>query len=120
MQEQTNVSIQRTKPRWWTVRISGPSSESSIDELIRSYQEVLKSGVKRVCLDLTPTNPEFTLVHRRAPEVLQVAMSFQRVAVLVGDAKTAFAIKAATKVPEEGFRVFYDSVPLAQWLDEGN
>lgn len=46
------------------------------------------------------------------------ALEFQRVAVLVSGAKTAFAIKAATKGPEDRFQVFYDAVPLSRWLDE--
>jgi len=116
--ELNTVSIQKTNPQWWTVKISGPASDAAIDELIRSYQNIQRAGMRRACLDLTGTDPEFTLVHRRTPEVLQVAMNFQRVAVLVGDAKTAFAIKAATRVPEEGFRVFYDPQQRDSWLGE--
>jgi len=26
-------------------------------------------------------------------------------------------IKAATKVPEEGFRVFYEAEPMRRWLE---
>lgn len=112
------TSIEKSHSKWWTVRISGPANDATIDELIRSYQDIQNAGIRRACLDLTATNPEFTLVHRRTPEVLQVAMRFQRVGVLVGDAKTAFAIKAATKVPEEGFRVFYDPHQRDAWLGE--
>jgi len=118
MEDSATVSVQRSTSKWWTVRITGTPNDATIDELIRSYQDVQKSGVRRVCLDLTQNNPEFTLVHRRAPEVLQVAMKFERVAVLVSEAKTAFAIKAATKVPEEGFRVFYDAEQRNRWLNE--
>lgn len=116
--EHHSVIIQKSNPKWWTVKISGPANDATIDQLIRSYQDIQKAGVRRACLDLTGTDPEFTLVHRRGPEVLQVAMNFQRVAVLVGDAKTAFAIKAATKVPEDGFRVFYDPAQRDHWLGE--
>ncbi len=118
MENQAVVNILRSTPKWWTVNITGSGDDTTIDELIRSYREILNLGIKRVCLDLTQTNSEFTLVHRRTPDVLQVAMGFQRVAVLVSGAKTAFAIKASTKVPEDGFRVFYDAAQLSNWLDE--
>lgn len=118
MVQNTSVVTLKSHPRWWTVKISGPANDAAIDQLIRSYQEIQKAGIRRACLDLTDTDPEFTLVHRRTAEVLEVAMKFQRVGVLVGDAKTAFAIKAATRVPEEGFHVFYDSKQRDSWLGE--
>jgi hypothetical protein len=118
MEDSATVSVQRTTAQWWTVTITGTPNDATMDELIRSYSDVLKSGIRRVCLDLTNNNPVFTLVHRRTPEVLQVAMKFERVAVLVSESKTAFAIKAATRVPEEGFRVFYDAGQKNSWLNE--
>lgn len=117
MEQQAVVTVLRSSSPWWTVNITGNSDDTTIDKLIQNYQDLLKLGIKRVCLDLTQTNSEFTLVHRRTPDVLQVAMGFQKVAVLVGGAKTAFAIKASTKVPEDGFQVFYDVAQMSYWLD---
>jgi hypothetical protein len=118
MENTAVVKVLRTKPKWWTVEVTGMSSDGMIDEVIKSYQEVLGMGIRRVCLDLSRNNPEFTLVHKRTPDVLNVARKFDRVAALVSNAKTAFAIKASTKVPEEEFQVFYDPSQMSQWLEE--
>jgi hypothetical protein len=100
------VKVLRSTSKWWTVNIAGSSDDTTLDELIRSYREILRLGIKRVRLDLAQTNSEFTLVHRRTPDVLEEAMGFQRVAVQVSGARTAFRIKASTKVPEDGFSGF--------------
>jgi hypothetical protein len=118
MDNKAIVNISRSTSKWWTITIEGISDDKTVDDQIRSFQEILRMGIKRVCLDLSQSNSEFTLVHRRTEDILQYAHRFQRVAVLVSNAKTAFSIKAAIREPEDSFRVFYQKEQLIKWLDE--